>query len=1023
MNLFLHSAIYGYKPDFAIPSLASGTISYDFSGLSVATNIKSTSIVFGIVSSNSNEYKTEIAIDDNTVFSSSAIYSFNCEDNQYQAVISREDGTVITIPSSSPVIEVPLYDFKQESLENIETTLPSYSYNSYYTYSFSVDTGYISNINVYVKEADSDTYKEYSVDRVKYLKEAGEEVVFFNKVSDNSYTIDFGSGVHGKWIPGASVKIIVHKTFGAASNLSQDIKCTINSPTQAFQYHETDDGTVVPSTTIGVENFTVKFNYASGGINPLSGESLRKAIVKYIQTRDNFISEQDFYNIIEKYTTDFRLLHKKTTIQENIIYVLRGLRDEYQVPVRSMNLMPTIFTKTTTINNITYKDLTTGSLTPGEYYYKIYAYDTFGNIIASNDIGISLLESTQKGIELNWDSVDAALKYRLFVRGSIFTGSTDIVYSYYIDLTSSTYIDTGDNSALVEYSESLPDTTVNTPVVFPVISYNGTDYISPFLYKFNDVYNFYEGYLFYPELIVNFSSIVQETGVSSIISSIHPSIYLSIIYDSANYKSTIYLKSYQELSSWTFKITSPELGITELAMTEVDSTSYSYTYSTDLGILPENTTISILCYNSSKLIFTARTAKLTQCYSLSDQMQFPVYTLNGISYLIDVPVLKKDKFVGDEEYYLDKIYDFVVGFNFEENRMISDNIAFRFLNTNGLYSFLLVNAVKQGGNLFKYYNYISTVTPFASSTEPTYVPENGFSWIIASDESIPIVSTVVVRNSDGIYETFAYGGDVETSSAETDVSVLPYLIILSGDYRSIFKSLDNVRIKDANNGMNGCYRITSVAYDSTNNQTALTTFNKLPISVGQGNLYYASYEAWRAGGPDNIATWNAETKSWIFTDVNPGDLVTVSDKSISKTFVYNNNYAYSVYGLILPLLLSVTLDIDKDAVVKYNINLESARDQLKLELAKYLQLFLTGTDISYYPSALIEFIMEQRSAWIKHTKISVTDSDGKALKDGLEALPEKTIMHNIGGSKLDMLNYTSAYYHWDVDNIKITYIS
>ena len=33
MNLYLHGLIYGYKPDFATSSIASGTIKFDFSNL------------------------------------------------------------------------------------------------------------------------------------------------------------------------------------------------------------------------------------------------------------------------------------------------------------------------------------------------------------------------------------------------------------------------------------------------------------------------------------------------------------------------------------------------------------------------------------------------------------------------------------------------------------------------------------------------------------------------------------------------------------------------------------------------------------------------------------------------------------------------------------------------------------------------------------------------------------------------------------------------------------------------------
>ena len=121
--------------------------------------------------------------------------------------------------------------------------------------------------------------------------------------------------------------------------------------------------------------------------------------------------------------------------------------------------------------------------------------------------------------------------------------------------------------------------------------------------------------------------------------------------------------------------------------------------------------------------------------------------------------------------------------------------------------------------------------------------------------------------------------------------------------------------------------------------------------------------------------------------------------------------------------MSLVLDIDRDVVVRNNIDLDLARDQIKLEVAKYLQLFLSGTDVSYYSSSIIDFILETRRNWIKHIKVTVTDAEGKELNDGLETNPENVIQEKLSSSKLDMLNYTSIYVYWDVDNIKITYLT
>lgn len=1005
MNLYLHGEIYGYKPYLATPSIATGKVIFDFADLpSPSRSIKKRSVFFG---NNNNLYKTEIGVD-NTTFTSDVQYSFVCENSQYQAVITRNDGSVFTQPSSSSKLEVDLYDFKQEKVSTTEFKLPSYAYNSYYSYTFNVtDDKYISKIDVYIKNIDDEKYSKYEVKNVKYLTTGSDLVVFFNRVNDTEYRIDFGSGTHGKWVPGADVRIDIYETYGEAGNFSKDIKCVIENPEQAIIYDELNTGEIISTVIDSQSYFSITFSSADGGSDPVSGNVLRNEIINYIQTRDNFISERDFYNIIEKYTTDFRLLNKKTQIQENIIYLLRAIRDEYQIPLKTTNIMKEIFSHDTKITNINYETYESGTLEPGEYLYRIFAFDSLGNIISSEELSVSLLDDEDvHTIKLSWDRALAAIKYQIYLR--------DDSFLYYYETTDNFFIDNGDNTDLILRKNELPSSQIKQ-VVFPEINYEDKLYISPFMLKYNENYNMYDGYLFYPELLVNFSNIIQNKSENSIVS-VHPSLFLNIIYE--NYTSYIRLKSYQDLEGWEFKITIPDLNIESLSMNKVDDNTFEYIYTDNSGILKEKIIITISCYYNDELYFTAKTNEITQAYYQSDQLQFPIYTLNNISYIIDLPIIEKDKFIKNQNFYLDKIYDFLYGFNFEENRMISDNLGFRFLNTNGLYSFMALNSFKQGGNLLKGYNYFDTYIPFSISSEPNHVPTNNSSWIISADRYVPIEATVLKSDSSGLYANESYGADANTG---TDIVSLPYQIIISGDYTLDIRSMDVIRIKDSSLGLNGTYRVISVYYDTDLDKTYITTFDKLPISSNDGKLYFAEYEPWKSGGPDNIATWNEYTKSWLFTDISPGTIITVNDKNISTSYIYNYTYNYIKYSVLFPLHMRLIIDIDRDVTTRYGIDLDLARDQLKLEISKYLQLFLTGTDVSYYPSALIDFIMETRRGWIKHIKINVYDDDGKEILDGIETNTESVIQDKLSNSKLDMLNYTSIFVNWNVDDIDIVY--
>ncbi len=189
-NIYLHGSIYGYKPNLATPALAYGTISFDFSLLPTpSSSVIRQDVVFGVRSP-----MTQIAVD-NVVFSSNSIYTFVKEKEACRTVVSRADGTVSTYPSSHQLLTVDFDNFKQERPEIVEFVLPNYNYGSYYTYTFTVDGEYISDIHVFIKMPDDTRYVEYDVVKVKYLIDPSANTVFFNQTASNTYTIEFGSGI------------------------------------------------------------------------------------------------------------------------------------------------------------------------------------------------------------------------------------------------------------------------------------------------------------------------------------------------------------------------------------------------------------------------------------------------------------------------------------------------------------------------------------------------------------------------------------------------------------------------------------------------------------------------------------------------------------------------------------------------------------------------------------------------------------------------------------------------------------
>ena len=117
-------------------------------------------------------------------------------------------------------------------------------------------------------------------------------------------------------------------------------------------------------------------------------------------------------------------------------------------------------------------------------------------------------------------------------------------------------------------------------------------------------------------------------------------------------------------------------------MTSIDQNTFEYIHNSDYGVLIEPTVIVIRCLSSDdKFVFTGTTDYVYQCYDISDTLRLYEYSIGSKKQIINIPVIDKNVFLSDTIYYLDSIYNFIKGFEFSENRMISDNVQSRFLNS------------------------------------------------------------------------------------------------------------------------------------------------------------------------------------------------------------------------------------------------------------------------------------------------------------------------------------------------------
>ena len=224
-------------------------------------------------------------------------------------------------------------------------------------------------------------------------------------------------------------------------------------------------------------------------------------------------------------------------------------------------------TKTTSFSRAYFHAKDYGFLAPGIYYYKIYAYDRFDNIVSSEEIITSLVtnNSLNGSVVLQWDAVLGTVKYEVYGRTQKYDRKWETTKTILTD-SGDEFVDQSDSTNFLPTfldvptgSTGLPNFSSHPYVLFPEFTTDsGQHFISPFLYKFNEFYNYYEGWLFYPELFINFAEI-KTTADGAYYSASIPSIYLNLIYNKEQKKTTINLKSYQSLTGWVFYITIPEL--------------------------------------------------------------------------------------------------------------------------------------------------------------------------------------------------------------------------------------------------------------------------------------------------------------------------------------------------------------------------------------------------------------------------------------------------------------------------------
>ncbi|MBK7107455.1 MAG: hypothetical protein IPH62_19485, partial [Ignavibacteriae bacterium] len=300
-NLIYHSDVYGYVPGFATPSVIQGVFKFDFTSFPlIATNIKKREIVISegmylsIEKLNYNldaDYKiifdrvmTEIGLPTNS-------FRINCE------IKSKDGFEIIPLLPSNSVIKI--VDLKQYDLIEESVKLTNYVFGTHYVHTIAL-TDFIYALDIEVKERDSTTYEKYELRQNKSFSIPDEKVIFFKVSPKNELILEFGSGINGKYIPYSDILIHLKTTKGKLGNISSN---TV-SPSGLFTLIDFGfNDNIITTSTIGFNPSAIEAEVygAYDGKDAEIEEVLRENLVKYIQSRNNLMSELDFENNLRSY--------------------------------------------------------------------------------------------------------------------------------------------------------------------------------------------------------------------------------------------------------------------------------------------------------------------------------------------------------------------------------------------------------------------------------------------------------------------------------------------------------------------------------------------------------------------------------------------------------------------------------------------------------------------------------------------------------------------------------------------------
>ena len=271
-NIHLHASTYGYYPSFATSASIIGSLEVD---MNILPTKQSNVVKRELYLNNPGQlFKFE---SEGYSFATKASYKLIQENDQFKTIIITEDGESIQYPSPTSILNPPLLDVYQYEEQEFYFKSTDYLANSFYSYYFEIEDGYIADLKVFVKEKNAIEEEEYDVKYVKFFETGSSKTVFLRKITQTKFIIELGSGMRGKWLPQAEVRLLINVTKGETGNFLKLPQTTQKEPQQAILIDLDSSGNVgigtpSPSATLDV-NGDIEINGGSyTGTNKIKGD-------------------------------------------------------------------------------------------------------------------------------------------------------------------------------------------------------------------------------------------------------------------------------------------------------------------------------------------------------------------------------------------------------------------------------------------------------------------------------------------------------------------------------------------------------------------------------------------------------------------------------------------------------------------------------------------------------------------------------------------------------------------------------